>query len=72
LTGLPGPAGQPGKTGPIGLPAPPLQIIAKLTREVTEVQRELAIQFRRIAQLQADLDSQRTAFNLPRPPAPSN
>ena len=72
VPGLPGPPGQPGPTGPKGLPAPPLQIIAKLTKELAEVQQEIAIQFRRIAQLQADLDSLRIALSFPRPPQSSN
>src|SRR4030095_3334016 len=48
------PGGPTGPTGAAGLRAPPLQIIETLTRELADVRRELAMQFKRIAQLQAD------------------
>ena len=54
-TGPAGPTGGEGPTGPPGVSAP-LEIIAKIRRELQDTAHVLEIQFQRIAQLQADLD----------------
>jgi hypothetical protein len=53
-----GPSGPAGPTGPAGTPAS-LLVIEKLTQELADVHRELAVQYKRIAQLQAELNNLR-------------
>jgi Collagen triple helix repeat (20 copies) len=59
--GVAGPAGARGPAGPAG-PAgesAPLRILATITQQIEVIQRDLQIQFKRTAQLQADLDNLR-------------
>jgi hypothetical protein len=59
--GKPGPRGAPGERGERGEQgsSAPLDVIDRLTTELGAAQRELRVQFTRIAQLQADLDQVR-------------
>jgi hypothetical protein len=67
LQGIPGPAGPRGSTGPAGPvgrteptpPTLPLQVLARVAQQVEAIERDLQVQFQRIAQLQADLDTLR-------------
>lgn len=56
--GARGPAGPAGPSGPAGESAP-LRILATITQQIEVIQRDLEIQFKRTAQLQADLDNLR-------------
>ena len=58
LTGPTGPAGLVGRTGPTP-PTLPLQVLARVAQQVEAIERDLQMQFQRIAQLQADLDTLR-------------
>ena len=74
-----GAKGARGRRGPAGPPAPNGEMIVQLgkvlsrvTQELEDVQRTLKIQFTRIAELQAELDTFRQALKsqsktLPRP-----
>lgn len=67
LRGLQGPAGPPGQDSQIVVRQLG-KVLAHVTQELEDVQRTLGVQFTRIAQLQADLDSFRLALEkaLPR------
>ena len=59
---LRGPRGEPGERGERGEQGSnaPVGVIDRLTKELETAQRELRVQFTRIAQLQADLDQLRS------------
>jgi ribosomal protein L15 len=70
LQGIPGPAGPAGRTGPMGPAGPfgrtgptpptlPLQVLARVAQQIEAIERDLQVQFQRIAELQADLDTLR-------------
>jgi Collagen triple helix repeat (20 copies) len=60
--GVRGPKGERGEKGESGErgESTSLQAVARMAQELEAAQRELRIQFTRIAQLQADLDSLRS------------
>src|SRR5262245_49708938 len=60
--GLRGPRGERGDTGEKGErgDSTSLQVVARMAQELEAAQRELRVQFTRIAQLQADLDALRS------------
>lgn len=57
--GVRGPRGEKGERGERG-ESDSLQIVARMAQELEAAQRELRVQFTRIAQLQADIDSLRS------------
>ena len=59
--GPPGQVGPQGESGPAGPPGPalPLQMLATMAQRIEVMQRDLEVQFKRTAQLQADLDTLR-------------
>ena len=54
-----GARGAPGKQGPPGTPAPSADAIARLAEDLANTRHDLQVQFKRIAQLQAELDDLR-------------
>ena len=60
-----GTQGIPGPQGPAGASLPPVKLLATMEQQIEAIQRDLAVQFQRIAQLQADLDTLRTHLTKP-------
>ena len=58
-----GPRGWRGRQGPPGLSAPDGHALARLTADLIEAQDALQVQFKRIAQLQAEVDELRAKMD---------